>query len=116
MHAHLLALEERIFQGLEIPYRVLDIAAGDLGAPAYRKFDVEAWMPGRGASGAFGEEAPGEWLTERQAILRYRRVFVQYRLFGDSGWLTSRNLQLPLLWRLVRYLPRADWFDTHATR
>ena len=33
---------------LEIPYRVIDIAAGDLGAPAYRKFDIEAWLPGRG--------------------------------------------------------------------
>ena len=55
MHAHLLALEERIFQGLEIPYRVVDIAAADLGAPAYRKFDLEAWMPGRGEGGAFGE-------------------------------------------------------------
>ena len=48
MHDHLLALEEKIFQGLELPYRVIDIASGDLGAPAYRKFDVEAWMPGRG--------------------------------------------------------------------
>ena len=43
--------QERIFQGLEIPYRVIDVASGDLGAPAYRKFDIEAWMPGRGDSG-----------------------------------------------------------------
>jgi seryl-tRNA synthetase len=50
MHEQLLALEERYFQALEIPYRVMDIAAGDLGAPAYRKFDIEAWMVGRGGS------------------------------------------------------------------
>ena len=50
-HDELLAIEEEIFQALEIPYRVLDICSGDLGAPAYRKFDIEAWMPGRGAYG-----------------------------------------------------------------
>ena len=41
-------LECRIFDGLGIPYRVVDTATGDLGGPAYRKFDLEAWMPGRG--------------------------------------------------------------------
>ncbi|MCA9697689.1 MAG: serine--tRNA ligase, partial [Myxococcales bacterium] len=51
MHSRMLAIEEEIFQGLELPYRVLDIASGDLGGPAYRKFDIEAWMPGRGAYG-----------------------------------------------------------------
>jgi seryl-tRNA synthetase len=45
-HARLLGLEEAIFQGLEIPYRVLEIAAGELAAPNYRKFDIEAWLPG----------------------------------------------------------------------
>jgi seryl-tRNA synthetase len=45
-HGRLLGLEEAIFQGLEIPYRVLDIAAGELAAPNYRKFDIEAWLPG----------------------------------------------------------------------
>jgi seryl-tRNA synthetase len=44
-HERLLDLEERILQSLEIPYRVVDIAAGDLGASAARKFDCEAWIP-----------------------------------------------------------------------
>jgi seryl-tRNA synthetase len=44
-HARLLAIEEEILAALEIPYRVVDIAAGDLGAPAIRKFDCEAWIP-----------------------------------------------------------------------
>jgi seryl-tRNA synthetase len=44
-HQHLLALEERILQGLGIPYRVVDVAAGDLGASASRKFDCEGWFP-----------------------------------------------------------------------
>jgi seryl-tRNA synthetase len=44
-HERLLAIEERILGELEIPYRVVDVAAGDLGAPAARKFDCEAWIP-----------------------------------------------------------------------
>lgn len=46
LHLELLSVEEEIFQALEIPYRVVEIAAGELGAPAYRKFDIEAWLPG----------------------------------------------------------------------
>jgi seryl-tRNA synthetase len=44
-HERLLALQERILQELEIPYRVVDIPVGDLGAAAARKFDCEAWIP-----------------------------------------------------------------------
>ena len=44
-HERLLGHQERILQALEIPYRVVDIAAGDLGAAAARKFDCEAWIP-----------------------------------------------------------------------
>ncbi|MDR0644387.1 MAG: serine--tRNA ligase [Treponema sp.] len=46
-HEELRAIEEEIFSGLEIPFRVVDTCTGDLGAPAYRKWDLEAWMPGR---------------------------------------------------------------------
>ncbi len=46
-HALILSVEEEILQGLGIPYRVVNIAAGDLGAPAAQKFDCEAWMPGQ---------------------------------------------------------------------
>jgi seryl-tRNA synthetase len=80
MHEHLLALEERIFQGLEIPYRVMDIAAGDLGAPAYRKYDLEAWMPGRGEGGAFGEVTSTSNCTDYQA----RRLRVRFRRRGGK--------------------------------
>jgi seryl-tRNA synthetase len=44
-HEKILAIEEGIMSALEIPYRVVDIALGDLGAPAARKFDIEAWIP-----------------------------------------------------------------------
>lgn len=75
MHEQLLAIEERLFQGLELPYRVVDIAAGDLGAPAYRKFDVEAWMPGRGDGGSWGEISSTSNCTDYQA----RRLKVRFR-------------------------------------
>ena len=44
-HERILAIEERILAALELPYRVVDIPVGDLGAPAARKFDCEAWIP-----------------------------------------------------------------------
>src|SRR5919112_770171 len=47
-HELLLAREEEILQALELPYRVVDIAAGDLGGSAARKFDCEAWIPSQG--------------------------------------------------------------------
>ncbi len=46
-HQRILATEETILRGLGIPYRVVNIAAGDLGAPAAQKFDCEAWLPGQ---------------------------------------------------------------------
>jgi seryl-tRNA synthetase len=64
MHDEIVAVEEEIFQGLKIPYRVVDICTGDLGGPAYRKFDLEAWMPGRNE---FGEITSASNCTDFQA-------------------------------------------------
>lgn len=75
MHKRILAIEEEIFQGLELPYRVIDIASGDLGAPAYRKFDLEAWMPGRGPNGSYGEVTSTSNCLDFQA----RRLKIRYR-------------------------------------
>ncbi len=44
-HDRMLALEEELCQALELPYRVVNVAAGDLGAPAAKKYDIEAWFP-----------------------------------------------------------------------
>ena len=60
-------LECRLFDGLGIPYRVIDTATGDLGGPAYRKFDLEAWMPGRGEAGEYGEVTSTSNCTDYQA-------------------------------------------------
>ena len=67
LHEDLLSLECEIFDELEIPYRVVDVASGDLGAPAYRKYDVEAWMPGRGEGGAWSEVTSASNCTDYQA-------------------------------------------------
>ena len=47
-HERMVALEEELFQALGLPYRAVDVAAGDLGAPAVRKIDLEAWFPSQG--------------------------------------------------------------------
>jgi seryl-tRNA synthetase len=47
-HERILAIEEEIFSRLGLPYRVVNIAAGDLGAPAAKKYDIEAWLPSEG--------------------------------------------------------------------
>jgi seryl-tRNA synthetase len=46
-HELILSMEEKLMQELEIPYRVIDICTGDLGDPAAKKYDIEAWMPGQ---------------------------------------------------------------------
>ena len=48
-HERILAIEEEIVGGLGLPYRVSNIAAGDLGPAAAKKFDIEAWLPSEGA-------------------------------------------------------------------
>jgi len=75
MHDEIVAVEESILQALEIPYRVVDIAAGDLGAPAYRKFDIEGWMPMRGGVGDYGELTSASNCTDYQA----RRLKTRFR-------------------------------------
>jgi seryl-tRNA synthetase len=74
-------LEERIFGDLEVPFRVLDICSGDLGGPAYRKYDLEAWMPGRGEKGEWGEVTSTSNCTDYQA----RRLKIRYKAEGDKG-------------------------------
>ena len=78
---HFCRLECQIFDGLGIPYRVVDTATGDLGGPAYRKFDLEAWMPGRGEAGEYGEVTSTSNCTDYQA----RRLNIRYKRKGEKG-------------------------------
>lgn len=71
-HRFLLKMEERLMQLLELPYRVLQICAGDLGDPAAAKYDIEAWMPGQGQ---YRETHSTSNCTDYQA----RRLNIKYR-------------------------------------
>jgi seryl-tRNA synthetase len=71
-HERLLAIEERILSELEIPYRVVNVAAGDLGAPAAKKYDCEAWIP---SQGRYRELTSCSNTTDFQA----RRLSCRYR-------------------------------------
>ena len=75
------ALEGEIFDGLEVPYRVVDTATGDMGGPAYRKYDLEAWMPGRGDAGEYGEVTSTSNCTDYQA----RRLNIRFKKKGEKG-------------------------------
>jgi len=83
IHEKLRLIEEEIFSGLGLPFRVVDTCTGDLGAPAYRKWDLEAWMPGRADAehpdGDYGEVTSTSNCTDYQA----RRLNVKYH--DDDG-------------------------------
>ncbi|MCI5607102.1 MAG: serine--tRNA ligase [Treponema sp.] len=78
IHEKLRLIEEEIFTGLGLPFHVVDTCTGDLGAPAYRKWDLEAWMPGRNG-GEYGEVTSTSNCTDYQA----RRLNIKYK--DDDG-------------------------------
>lgn len=82
-HDRLLGVEEALVQQLEIPYRVVNVAAGDLGASAAKKFDIEAWFPGEQA---FREITSCSNTTDYQA----RRLKVRFR--SDEGNTVAHTL------------------------
>ena len=71
-HERILAIEEQILQGLGLPYRVVNVAAGDLGAPAVKKYDCEGWFP---AQERYRELTSTSNTTDFQA----RRLGIRYR-------------------------------------
>jgi len=72
IHEEILSLEEELVQSLKIPYRVLEMCTGDLGAIAAKKYDLEAWMPGRGE---YGEITSTSNTTDYQA----RNLNIKFR-------------------------------------
>jgi len=74
-HEQMLAIEEEYYQSLNLPYRVLLMCKGDLGTPAYRKYDIEAWMPFIGENGDYGEVTSVSNCTDFQA----RRLSTKFR-------------------------------------
>ena len=78
MHERFVGIEEKLYQELGVPYQVMDICTGDLGAPAYRKYDLEAWMPGRDR---YGEITSTSNCTDYQA----RRLNIRFKEKGKKG-------------------------------
>ncbi len=71
-HKKLLAISEEVLQDLELPYQVLDVCCGDMGAPKYRQYDLEAWLP---SQNCYRETHSCSNITEWQA----RRTNLRYR-------------------------------------
>jgi seryl-tRNA synthetase len=80
-HQELLGIEKEYFEGLKLPFHVIDTCTGDLGGPAYRKYDLEAWMPGRGTKGEYGEVTSTSNCTDYQA----RRLNIRSKKAGQKG-------------------------------
>ena len=76
-HKKLLAISEEVLQDLELPYQVLDICTGDMGAPKYRQYDLEAWVP---SQNCYRETHSCSNITEWQA----RRTNLRYRDNADN--------------------------------
>lgn len=71
-HQRLLALERRMLAAIEVPYRIIDVAAGDLGASAARKFDCEAWVPTQGTYRELTSTSNCSTFQARRLSTRYR--------------------------------------------
>ena len=83
-HQRLLNWEKDFFSSLEIPYRVIDVATGDLGASAVRKFDIEAWLP---TAGEYREVTSTSNCTQYQA----RRLNIRYKEDGATKPVATLN-------------------------
>ncbi len=73
-HERLLAIEEGLVKELDLPYRVINVAAGDLGAPAVKKYDIEAWFPGQGRYREITSTSNTTDFQARRLEIRFRRA------------------------------------------
>lgn len=83
-HEYFLGLEEKFFQALKIPYQIVKMCSGDLGAPAARKYDLEAWMPGQGK---YREVTSTSTCTDFQA----RRLNIKYKEGDKTDYVHTLN-------------------------
>ena len=100
-HEYLLSLEEKFFQLLDIPYQVIKMCTGDLGFPAARKFDIEAWMPGQNR---YREVTSVSTVTDFQS----RRLNMKYQDGNEKKYLhvlngTAFSMNRPIIAILENY-------------
>ena len=93
-HQRLLQWEKDFLNAMEIPYRVIDVASGDLGLSANRKFDIEAWIP---TQNAYREVTSASNCTEFQA----RRLNVRYKDAGGTKAVATLNGTLVAIPRMI---------------
>jgi seryl-tRNA synthetase len=92
-HEHLLAIEEELIGDLDIPYRVVNIAAGDLGASAAKKYDVEGWFPGQERYRELTSTSNTTDYQSRRLDIRTRRDGKLEHVFTLNGTaITARTL------------------------
>jgi seryl-tRNA synthetase len=94
LHRQLLETEEKFCQTLEIPYRVVRIAAGDLGAPAYKKYDIEYWSP---VDKSYRELMSCSNVTDYQA----RRLNIRFKTGEGTQFVHTLNATLAATSRLL---------------
>ena len=93
-HKRLLQWEKDFLNAMEIPYRVIDVASGDLGSSATRKFDIEAWIP---TQGAYREVTSTSNCTEYQA----RRLNIRYKDADGTKAIATLNGTLVAIPRMI---------------
>lgn len=83
-HEYLLSLEEKLFQALDIPYQVVKMCSGDLGFPAARKYDLEAWIP---SQDKYREVTSASKVSDFQA----RRLNIKFQRGGEKEFVHTLN-------------------------
>jgi len=99
-HEAIVANAEAILQALHLPYRVVNVCGGDLGAPQVKKFDIECWMPSRDSYGETHSASRFHDFQARRLKLRYRRADTKKVAFChtlNNTVLASPRILIPLL-------------------
>jgi seryl-tRNA synthetase len=97
-HRRLLAMEEEMLAKVEVPYRVIDVAAGDLGSSATRKFDCEAWVPSQGRYREVTSTSNCSTFQARRLNIRYRDADGKPQIAATlNGTLATTRWLIPIL-------------------
>jgi len=97
-HLRLLAWEEELLAKMELPYRVIDVAAGDLGSSAARKYDCEAWVPSQGRYRELTSTSNCTTFQARRLNIRYRDADGRPQVAATlNGTMATTRWLIPLL-------------------